>query len=267
MRSLLWMESGSCSGESMAILGAEGPGKGSHNLLEFLEDHDIELLWHPSLSLESPKELGALLDRITAGAQDVTALCVEGSIIHGPRGSGMFDTLGGQPKRDIIKSVCQHAQFVFAMGTCACFGGIPAAPPNPTESGGLQFDGPLPGGLLGAAWRSKAGFPVVNLPGCPVDAATMIRTMEMALEGMPLGLDQYNRPSTAGPCLSTPSQRKCGTAEKVGYACYGCISSKFPVSKPLFRYVGDGEDDRPSTPSTRRIFRELVPPQQCQTQQ
>ena len=27
MTTLLWMECGACSGESMAILGAEGPGK------------------------------------------------------------------------------------------------------------------------------------------------------------------------------------------------------------------------------------------------
>jgi hypothetical protein len=39
------------------------------------------------------------------------------------------------------------------------------------------------------------------------------------------------------PCLSD-GQRRCGTAEKVGYACYGCIATRFPAPKSLFRAVG-----------------------------
>ena len=52
---LLWMECGACSGESMAILGAEGRGKRGDTLPDFLERYGVQLLWHPSLSLESPQ--------------------------------------------------------------------------------------------------------------------------------------------------------------------------------------------------------------------
>jgi Ni,Fe-hydrogenase I small subunit len=149
----------------------------------------------------------------------------------------MSDTLVGRAKLDIIATLCDKADYVLAMGTCAAFGGIPAAPPNPTESTGLQFRNDRPGGLLGPEWRSRAGYPVVNLAGCPADAATMIRTMEGILGGLPIELDAYNRPATVGPCLSTASKRKCGTAERVGYSCYGCIGARFPTSKPLFRHV------------------------------
>ena len=38
---LLWMECGACSGESMAILGAEGRGKRGDTLPGFLEDHGV----------------------------------------------------------------------------------------------------------------------------------------------------------------------------------------------------------------------------------
>jgi hydrogenase small subunit len=237
MATLLWIECGACGGESMAILGAEGPGQGGDNLPEFLEAHDVRLLWHPSLSPESPKEAGSLIGRILAGEQELTLLCVEGSIIHGPDGTGMFDTFGGRPKRDLIAALGEKADYVLAMGTCAAFGGIPAAPPNPTEASGLQFRNDRPGGLFGPEWRSRAGYPVVNLAGCPVDAATMIETLAWVLSGRPLALDAYNRPATVGPCLSGPSRRKCGTAEQVGYSCYGCIGARFPTSKPLFRQV------------------------------
>jgi len=238
MATLLWMECGACSGESMAILGAEGPGKEEgHNLADFLRSQRVELLWHPSFSLESPKQVEGLIGRILAGEQELTLLCVEGSILHGPDGTGMFDTFGGKPKRDIIAALGEKADYVLAMGTCAAFGGIPAAPPNPTEASGLQFRNDRPGGLFGPEWRSRAGYPVLNLAGCPVDAATMINTMEWILGGIPLELDAYNRPSTVGPCLSNALKRKCGTAERVGYSCYGCIGAKFPPSKPLFRHV------------------------------
>ncbi len=254
LSTLLWMECGSCSGESMAILGAEGPGKEGYNLLDFLENSQVELLWHPSLSLESPKQLERLIARILSGQQELTFLCVEGSIINGPNGTGMFDTLHGKPKRDIIRFLCDHADFVLAMGTCASFGGIPAAPPNPTESTGLQFHNDDHDGLLDRNWRSRSGLPVLNLSGCPVDAATMIKTLSWILKGMPLELDIRNRPFTVGPCLSDTLHPKCGTSEKVGYSCYGCISAKFPLSKSMFRQVEHVEKERPFDRSSEQTF-------------
>jgi hydrogenase small subunit len=59
----------------------------------------------------------------------------------------MFDSIHGKPKKDLIAALCNKAEYVLAMGTCAAFGGIPAAPPNPTESSGLQFSLDKPGGL------------------------------------------------------------------------------------------------------------------------
>jgi uptake hydrogenase small subunit len=229
----------------MAILGAEGPGKEGYNLLDFLEHNQVKLLWHPSLSLESPKQLSVIIERILAGEQELTLLCIEGSIINGPNGTGMFDTFEGKPKKEIIKTLSDRAEFVLAMGTCSSFGGIPAAPPNPTESTGLQFQCDNPGGLLDADWRSRAGLPVLNLGGCPVDAATMIKTMSWILKGMPLELDVRNRPFTVNPCLSDALHQKCGTSEKVGYACYGCISAKFPIKKGMFRHVEHPEKEKP----------------------
>jgi uptake hydrogenase small subunit len=221
----------------MAILGADSPGQEGPNLLDFLESHRVRLLWHPSLSLESPREAAGVIERILAGEQELTLLCVEGSIIHGPSGTGMFDTFEGRPKRDLVSALCDRSDYVLAMGTCAAFGGIPAAPPNPSESTGLQFRNSQQGGLLGQEWRSRAGLPVLNLAGCPVDAATMIDTMVSILGGVPLELDRYNRPGAVKPCLSDAVHRKCGTAEKVGYSCYGCIGARFPTTKPLFRHV------------------------------
>ena len=99
MKTLLWMECGACSGESMAILGADGPGQEGPDLLDFLESHQVRLLWHPSLSLESPREAAGVIERILAGEQELTLLCVEGSIIHGPERHGHVRHLRGQTEK------------------------------------------------------------------------------------------------------------------------------------------------------------------------
>ena len=230
------MECGACSGESMAILGAEGRGKRGDNLPDFLEDQGVRLLWHPSVSLETPREAAAMMERVVAGEQPLTLLCVEGSIIHGPNGTGRFDTFEGRPKRDVVAELCDRAEYVLAMGSCSSFGGIPAAPPNPSESTGLQYTNSRPGGLLKPDWRSRAGMPVINLSACPTDATTMIETMTALLEGRELELDRFGRPSQQKPCLSEPTEKRCRTADKVGYACYGCIGPKFPLAKALFKH-------------------------------
>jgi len=58
------------------------------------------------------------------------------------------------------------------MGTRAAFGGVHAATPNPGDCIGLQLDRAVPGGLLAAEWRSRRGFPVVNVAGCPAHPRT-----------------------------------------------------------------------------------------------
>ncbi|MGZ6585196.1 MAG: NADH-quinone oxidoreductase subunit B family protein [Solirubrobacteraceae bacterium] len=241
---LLWMECGACSGESMAILGAGGPAETADTLPDFLDRRGVRLLWHPPLSPESPRELAGMIEGVVAGEQNLTLLCVEGSIINGPDGTGLFDTFDGAPKRDVVAALCDRAEFVIAMGSCAAFGGIPAAPPNPSESVGLQFTNARAGGLLDPEWRSRSGLPVINLSGCPVDAATMIETMGLLLDGQIPELNRHQQPSTVRPCLADVVERKCATAEKVGYACYGCIGAKFPVNRALFRHRPMRSEDK-----------------------
>jgi len=191
MATLLWLQAGACSGDSMALLSAETP-----DFLEALETYGIQILWHPSLSVESPAALEEKVRRIEMGEITLDVLCVEGSVLLGPDGSGMFDTFRGGPKKDLIERLCRHAGVVVAVGTCSAFGGIPAAPPNPSDAVGMQFLKAEPdGGLLEPQWRSKRGLPVVNLSGCPVHPNTVIQTLVMLLNQMKIELDHLNRPA------------------------------------------------------------------------
>ena len=55
-------------------------------------------------------------------------------------------------------------------GTCATYGGIHAMEGNPTGCMGLND-------YLGWDWKSKAGIPVVNVPGCPVQPDNFMETV------------------------------------------------------------------------------------------
>ena len=59
---------------------------------------------------------------------------------------------------------------VIAIGTCATYGGIHAMEGNPTGAMGLAD-------YLGWNWRSKAGLPIVNVPGCPVQPDNFMETV------------------------------------------------------------------------------------------
>ena len=70
-KTLLWIERGGCSGESMAILGLDGPSAEEITILaQFLEDEHVRLLWHPSLSLELRGSSSSIADSIVSGNEE-----------------------------------------------------------------------------------------------------------------------------------------------------------------------------------------------------
>ncbi len=83
------------------------------------------------------------------------------------RSEGYWAALGtdkhtGQPITtcEWIDRLAPKAFAVVAAGTCATYGGIHAMAGNPDRRMGLAD-------YLGWNWRSKAGLPIVNVPGCP----------------------------------------------------------------------------------------------------
>lgn len=161
---LIWLQSGGCGGCSMSWLNAEAP-----DLITGLEAAGIRLLWHPSLSESCDFELIELLESCISGHRKLDILCLEGSVIQGPNGTGAFHRLAGtqKPMRDWLRELSAVAEYVVAVGNCAAYGGITAAGGNPSEACGLQYDNNKPGGLLGESFTAKAELPVINIAGCP----------------------------------------------------------------------------------------------------
>jgi hydrogenase small subunit len=85
---------------------------------------------------------------------------------------------------DQVIEASKHANAVIAVGTCAAFGGIPAAENNPT---GAQSVGDF-------LKDNKVRVPLINIPGCPVHPDWVTGTLVHALKfGLP-ELDGLNRP-------------------------------------------------------------------------
>jgi hydrogenase small subunit len=83
-----------------------------------------------------------------------------------------YDKKTGQPitLNEWLDRLVPKAWAVVACGTCAAYGGIHAMQGNPTGSMGLAD-------YLGWKWRSRAGLPIVNVPGCPVQPDNMMETL------------------------------------------------------------------------------------------
>ena len=265
---LYWMQCGACGGDSMSLLSAETP-----DLIELLASLDIRVLWHPSLSTLTPRQQGELVDDLTQGEQALDILVVEGSIIRGPAGTGMFDVRNGRPKKDLVAALAARAGVVIAAGTCAAYGGIGAG--SWTQASGLQFQKKEPGGLLGQEFRSGRGLPVINLAGCPVHPEVITGTLSALVAGQTLALDEFNRPAdwygmtvhqgctrneyheyrveewdfaqrgclffhkgchgplTDGPCNKLLWNKR-SSKTRAGVPCFGCTSPDFPASSPFF---------------------------------
>ena len=112
------------------------------------------------------------------GRLDPFVLVVEGSIPNEKiKKEGYWAALGtdkttGQPITtcEWIDRLAPKALAVVAAGTCATYGGIHAMEGNPTGCMGLAD-------YLGWNWKSKAGMPIVNVPGCPVQPDNFMETL------------------------------------------------------------------------------------------
>jgi hydrogenase small subunit len=69
-----------------------------------------------------------------------------------------------------LDRLAPKAAAVVAIGTCATYGGIPAMKNNPTGAMGVPD-------YLGWNWKSKAGLPVVCIPGCPAQPDNMTEVL------------------------------------------------------------------------------------------
>jgi hydrogenase small subunit len=198
---VLWITAGlSCDGDTIAMTAASQPA-----IEDVLSGHLPGLprvkLYNPVLAYECGGEfLRHFHDAASGRSPRPFILVMEGSIPNERiKAEGYWAAWGddpdtGQPIPTCtwIDRLARHAWAVLAAGTCAAYGGIHAMAGNPTGSMGLVD-------YLGRSFRSHAGLPVVNLPGCPVQPDnfmdTLVYLLRQAAGSAPaIPLDEAGRP-------------------------------------------------------------------------
>ncbi|MAT03435.1 MAG: hydrogenase [Acidimicrobiaceae bacterium] len=193
MASVLWLHGGACSGNTMSFLNADEP-----NVVDLIVDFGLDIIWHPSLGMELGENAQKIFRDCVSGEREMDIFVFEGTVIEGPDGSGRYNIFADRPMKEWVEELAAAAKIVVAIGDCACWGGVPATAPNPTDSTGLQFHKRAKGGFLGPDFTSKAGLPVINIPGCPAhpDWITQILVALATGRTADIALDDLHRPQT-----------------------------------------------------------------------
>jgi hydrogenase small subunit len=179
---VIWLQGQSCSGCSVSLLNKIKPG-----IASVITEH-ISLNFHQTVMAGTGEVAINVLEETLQKNRKDFVLVVEGSI---PTGSDEYCTIGevhGKRVgvREWVEKLGENAKLLVSVGTCAAFGGIPAAIPQDGSAN--------PTGAISVAQLMK-GKTVVNIPGCPPHPDWIVGSLlYVILKGELPKLDEYNRP-------------------------------------------------------------------------
>jgi len=142
--SVIWLSFQECTGCTESLTRAHT------TTIESLIFDSISLDYHHTLQAASGHGAEAAREAAIEENYGNYLLVVDGSI---PLGNPGFSTIAGISNLDMLNDAAKGAAAVIAVGTCAAYGGIPHAEPNPT--GAVSVNEII---------KDK---PIINVPGCP----------------------------------------------------------------------------------------------------
>jgi hydrogenase small subunit len=219
---LVWLEFQDCAGNTESFLRASRP-----TAAEIVLD-TLSVDYHETIMAAAGHQAEEALAKTVKEKAGAYLAVVEGSIPTGANGA--YCCIGGRSALEIAREVCGKAAATIAMGTCATFGGLPAAAPNPT-------------GALGVADAVPGLKNLINLSACPanVENLTALIVYFLTFKRWPQ-LDSWRRPLFAyGKSIHDNCERRAhfdagqyvdnwgDDAHRTGYCLYkmGC---KGPVT-------------------------------------
>jgi hydrogenase small subunit len=207
---VVWLQGQTCTGCSVSLLNSIYNAAVDSVLL-----NTIDLKYHPTV-------MAAAGDLAVSAAESTHVsggyvLVVEGAIPAGLNGD-FCQIWENMTMQQAVQSFATNAAYILAVGTCASFGGIPKAAPNPTAAQSVQQ-------VIGASPK------LVNLPGCPVHPDWVVGAIAYILaNGGPPPLDQYKRPllyygnTVHNECVFN-GLRYCDEAVAHEFGELGCVES------------------------------------------
>ena len=183
---VVWLSFQQCTGCSESILRSFNPS------IENLILNTISLDYHETLQVAAGYQAEKALADAMQSAYGNYVLILDGAIPSGQ--TEFWSCTAGNSSLAALNEAVGGAALVLALGTCATFGGIPAAYPNPTNASG--YGDLVSKGLVKAAAGKKLP-PYVNVAGCPPLAEVITGSIAAYLAGGLAGvpLDALNRPS------------------------------------------------------------------------
>lgn len=170
--SVVYLHNAECTGCSEALLRTVEP------FIDALILDTISLDYHETIMQASGEAANEALHKAIT-APDGYVCVIEGAI---PVKKPEWGKVAGKTMLDHCREIAPKAKAVIAMGTCATFGGVQAAAPNPT--GAMGINEALKGLKVNA----------INIAGCPPNPINFVGTVvHLLTKGMPK-LDSHNRP-------------------------------------------------------------------------
>lgn len=186
---LIWMQTSACSGCSVSVINTIHPSIKNVILDQILPGHQLYLDYHSTLMAATGKLSTDTALETARKNKGKYIYIVEGAIPT--KEDGIYGTLGEEDGKPItmlewVRRVAPDAMAILAVGTCAAYGGVAAAAPNPSGCKGI-------GDVLKTL---NLTTPVVNIPGCPCHPDWFIGTVaRVLLYGLPKPkeVDEYGR--------------------------------------------------------------------------
>jgi [NiFe] hydrogenase small subunit len=169
---VIWLHFAECTGCSEAML---------RTIYPYADELVLEILsveYHETIMAAAGHQAEDQLKAALKKHAGKFICVVEGAV--GTKFNGGYGKVGGRSFLEIAKEVVPQAAATIAIGTCATWGGIQAAKPNP-------------GGYKGVG--DALGLKVINIPGCPPNPINLIGTVvNYLLLGKLPAVDEKGRP-------------------------------------------------------------------------
>lgn len=187
---VIWIQCASCSGCSVSTLNSISPKIKNILIDEIVPGVHINLKFQAIIMAGAGEPIIEVLEDTQKVQKKKYVLIVEGSIPT--KDGGFYGSIGEKGSKPItmaerVKVLGLNAMAVIALGTCAAYGGIPKAEPNPTGAMGV-------GDFFK---KEKIAAPLINIPGCPPHPDWFVHTVaSVILFGLPAPdqLDEVGRP-------------------------------------------------------------------------
>ncbi|MBI5260240.1 MAG: hydrogenase small subunit [Bradyrhizobium sp.] len=170
---VLWLHGHECTCCSESFI------RSSHPQVSDVVLSMISLDYDDTIMAASGTQAESIVDEIMRDCKGSYILAVEGNVPLANNGWNCI--VGGRPFHKVLNETARNARAIISWGTCASFGCVQAAKPNPSQSTPI--------------YKLVKHVPVINVPGCPPIAEVMtgILTYILAFDRLP-ELDTKLRP-------------------------------------------------------------------------